>query len=443
MNKIFKIILAFYILFAVIGACLLSLDFMRTKDIAFIDLLFNTTSAICVTGLSVSNLATDYTAYGQLVMLLLIQFGGLGFMMLAGVVLLIADKNIELSQKKAIKEQNYLPNFKEIISFTFRLFILVIFVETIGCLLLTSVFWQQMSLKEAIWAGAFHSISALNNAGFSTFENNLVQYRDNFIINFTITSLIIIGGLGFVVIDEFYKFYKKQRKRLSVHARIVLYSTIFLIIFGFLFFLFFEMDNQKTLGNLTSYEKVITSYFYSINLRTAGFNTIDISGLNDETLFLSSFLMIIGGGPGGTAGGIKTVTMVIILVYVYNILKNKDCIIFKRKISSQTIEKSIVIFVSAIFFMIISIIILSIKEDSTNTNFLKIMYEICSAFGTVGISVGNGGPLSLSANFSVFGKIYIMCLMLLGKVGVFAFSMALIGKTRKNRIQYLVEEVTL
>lgn len=442
MNKIFKIILITYISAAFLGAFILNFDIMRTKDIAFLDLLFNTVSAVCVTGLAVSNIATDYTIYGQMVILILIQIGGFGFMTIAGIFFLLIGRNIDFGHTKLVKEQICYPSFPDVMKFAIKILYFVVVLELIGTIILGAVFMEDMPIKKALWYGLFHSVSALNNAGFSIFESNLVSYRANLIVNLTIIFLVIAGGLGFVVVDECIKFYKKRILRLSIHTRIVLISSVFLTLFGAIFVLIFEWDNAE-FSHLNLYEKVLASLFYSVNLRTSGFNTIDVSLLNDQTLFFSSFLMIIGAGPGGTAGGIKTVTVVVLFLYTYNTLKNRDCIIMQRRISDKTIQKSFIILVVAMFYIMISVILFSIFEDRHNKQFLQILYEICSAFGTVGLSTGDGGNLSLSANFSGFGKIYLITLMFIGRMGVFAFSIAVLGKNKKSRIDYPVEEVIL
>ncbi|CZE47516.1 TrkH family potassium uptake protein [Campylobacter geochelonis] len=443
MTKFFRSILLSYIVAAITGAFVLSLDVMRTKPLEFIDLLFTTTSAVCVTGLTTLNLATDFTFYGQCVVLALIQLGGFGFMMIASMILIFVGKNIDFQSKFLIKEQLDYPHMQGLIKFSKKAFFFVVGIEFVGAVLLALIFWFDMPFKEALWAGIFHSVSAFNNAGFSTFETNLMGYRDNFFINLIISSLIILGGLGFLVLSEIYGYRKDKNHKFSIHTKLVLLFTPIFIVLGFVIVLLFEWYHKGGLGDLSAYSKIISSYFLSVNLRTSGFNSIDLSFLNDETLFFSSILMVIGAAPGGTAGGIKITTVAVLLIYAYQTLRGRECIVFKRVIPDETIKKAFLILIMAMFYVVISAMILSAFEDTQNKMFLPLLFEICSAFGTVGLSVGDGGVLSLSAKFGEFGKIYIMTLMFLGRVGVLMFSAAIIKSYKKTSVSYPKEEVIL
>ncbi|BDQ27537.1 hypothetical protein ASB1_12130 [Helicobacter heilmannii] len=207
--------------------------------------------------------------------------------------------------------------------------------------------------------------------------------------------------------------------------------------------LLFEWDNPKSIGSLSTWAKVMAAFFLSVNLRTAGFNTIDMTNLHDESLFFSSLLMVIGAAPGSTAGGIKITTLTILLAYAYHALKGQEVVLFKRTIPQSTVKKSFLIFIVALFYIVISAMLLSATEDHQNKFFLHLFFEICSAFGTVGVSTGNGGDLSLVAKFSSFGKLYLMLLMFMGRVGVLVFSLALVGKSKTRHVHYPEEEVVL
>lgn len=443
MNKIFRFILLSYVLLALLGAVILSFDVMRLKPIPFIDLLFNTSSAISVTGLTTANLATDFTRYGQLVILALIQIGGFGFMSIVSLILVFIGRKVNFSERRILQESIDLPNMSGIIKFIKKILVFIVIIELIGSIILSINFMRYQPVGDAIYNGVFHAISAFNNAGFSTFRNSLVDFRGDFVVNITISLLVVLGGLGFLVMSEFYEYKRKKIVQLSPHTKIVLVSSIFFILFPMFMLLLFEWDNPKSFGDLSLYEQILSAFFTSINFRTSGFNSIDMSSLHDQSIFFSSIFMVIGAAPGGTAGGLKITTVVVLLVYAYSALQNKDCVLYKRTISDETIKKAFLIFVISIFYITVSILILSAVEDVENMNFLPILFEISSAFGTVGLSLGDGGDLAFSATFDTFGKIYMITLMILGKVGVVIFSFALFKDKNSSAVKYPKEDIVL
>lgn len=237
-----------------------------------------------------------------------------------------------------------------------------------------------MNLSEALWASVFHSISAFNNAGFSIFESGLMPYRDDFWINFVITSLIIIGGLGYFVLLELYFFSKKRFANLSLHTKLVLISTVVLIVFASLVVFLFEYHNPKSIGEFSLFDKTISAYFTAVNYRTAGFNTLDLSTFKDVSLFFGSLFMIVGGAPGGTAGGIKVTTIAVLLIYAYWSIKDSNTRIFNFEIPTETINKAFIITVSSIVYIITCVLILSLIED--DKSFLPLLFEsICYSRG--------------------------------------------------------------
>jgi trk system potassium uptake protein TrkH len=261
-----------------------------------------------------------------------------------------------------------------------------------------------------------------------------MRYKTDISINFVITSLIIIGGLGYFVLLELY--YRKKQKlfRISTHTKIVGIVTVFLILSCMFMLLSFEWNNPKTLGGLSLIDKITASYFTSVNYRTAGFNTIDLGGLTDANIFFGTIFMIIGGAPGSTAGGIKVTVFAIIVISTWHTLKGSSYPhVFNRSISQETVNQSVAILMVASFYVIISSVFISEWE---RLSFLKTLFEVCSAFGTVGVSTGNGGVLSYSALFSDFGKMNIILLMIIGRVGVLAFTIAIIGEAMESRIKY-------
>jgi trk system potassium uptake protein TrkH len=310
----------------------------------------------------------------------------------------------------------------------------VLILEFIGALILTVEFSKTYDFDEAMWYGVFHAISAFNNAGFSLFTDSLMGYNANTIVMITICMLVVVGGIGYFVLIEILE-NRKSMSNFSIHSKIMIYGTLFLLIFGTILFLSLEWDNQKTFSDFSTYEKILNALFLSVNFRTSGFNSIDIGMLNDSSLFFSTLFMITGGGQGGTAGGIKLTTVAVLIVALIYVLRdnNQEPNIFKRTIDQRIINKALAIIMLASFLVLFSTLLLVETQDLP---FLKILFEVVSAFATVGVSVGNGDILSLSERFDSFGKSIIILLMIAGRVGVFAFGVILVGKSKKINFKY-------
>jgi len=408
------------------------LPFAHHGELRFVDALFTSTSAVCVTGLIVKDTALDFTPTGQLIIMALIQIGGLGYMTAVTFLAVIRRKKIGYRDRLILQESLNYPGMGGLIQFLKIVFGSILIIEVVGMIILTLRFWADMPLDKAAWYGIFHSISAFNNAGFSLFSDNMMGYRGDYVINITIPVLIILGGIGYLVLTELYHYQKKEILRLSTHTKIVLWMTLILIISGMILLLSLEWNNA--LKELSWSEKFLATWFASVNYRTSGFNTIDLSTLSDANLFFSTFFMMIGGAPGGTAGGIKITVIALALLGVWFTLKGDTHVhIFKRSISPYQINKAYAIFFIATMYVIASTVLLSEIE---RLPFLRTLFETCSAFGTVGLSTGNGGSLSYSALFSDFGKFNIIVLMFMGRIGVFAFTIVIVGKTLKSRIKY-------
>lgn len=340
-----------------------------------------------------------------------------------------------------LKESLNHPGMDGLVRFVKIVFASIVLIEVAGMVILTLRFWVDMPLGKAAWFGAFHAISAFNNAGFSLFSDNLMGYRADTIINITIPLLIILGGLGYIVLLEIYNYRREKLLRVSTHTKIVLWMSSILIILGMVLLLSMEWNNPKSFGSMSTYEKILAAWFTSVNYRTAGFNTIDLSTLSDSNLFFATFLMMTGGSPGGTAGGIKTTAVALALIGVWYTLRgNTNAHIFRRSLSSYQINKAYAIIFIASVYIVMSTIILSEIE---RLPFIRILFEATSAFGTVGVSTGNGGVLSYSALFSEWGKINIMILMFMGRVGVFAFTIVIVGKAVESRIKYAEGKVII
>ncbi|PAF41576.1 potassium transporter TrkG [Helicobacter sp. 11S03491-1] len=446
--KSIKFLLFSYIGIALMGALLLTMPFAHHGKIKFLDAFFTSISAFTCTGLIVKDTALDFTPLGQGIILALIQLGGFGYMSMLGLLYVFFHKNLNNAERNMLKEALNYYSYEGLTGFIKKIFIYVVIIEGIGAVILSIDFSMRFGLAEGIWHGVFHSISAFNNAGFSTFSTNLTGFRKDFLINIVVCLLIIIGGLGYVSIAQLHfftyqKFYsqKSSKNRLSLHLKIVLSGTLILILSGMIMLLILEWKNPHTFQNFTLYEKILGAFFTSVNYRTAGFATYDLSGLYDSSMFFSTLLMIVGGAPGGTAAGIKITTVAVLLAFCRSILTNSQPRLFHRAISEDVIRKAIVIFLIACIYVLGTNLILAIAEPEVR--YLPIMFEVSSAFATTGVSTGNGGVLSLSANFNDFGKSMMMIVMISGKIGILAFSLALFGRSKPSRVELVEERIML
>lgn len=443
MNSAKEIRLIIWTFLAIIaaGTFLLSLPISTTKPISLADAIYTATSATCVTGLIVKDTPLDFTYFGQGVILLMIQIGGLGYMTIATFMAIMLRRKLSHRDQMILKTSLNYDTFSGVVRFLKIVFKMVLAIELLGALLLSIRFALDMPLGKAVWFGLFHSLSFFNNAGFSLFSNSMMDYKFDPAVNLISTTLIIIGGIGYFVILELYYFRQKELTRISTHTKLTLSTTLILIVAAMFLFLSLEWFNQKSIGDFDAFGKLITGYFYAINLRTAGANSIDVGTLSDSTLFLSTIFMVIGGGVGGTAGGIKVTTFAVIAIATWHSIKgHSDASVFKRTIPHQTVMQAFTILLVGTFYIIAATILISETQD---VRFIKIIFEVASAFGTVGLSTGNGGVLSLSANFNDFGKMVIVFIMLAGRIGFLAFTLAFIGKIEEKRYKHAEGRIIL
>ena len=439
-HKYVRSIFLGYLFIIFLGAVLLSLPISHIGKIEFIDALFTSASATSVTGLIVISTSEVFTFTGEFIILVLVQIGGIGYMSLVIIFFLSFNQKLNIDEKRAMKQSLDLPNL-HVGAFAKKILAFVLFIEFVGAVILTLRFLDKYEFPKAVWFGIFHSISAFNNAGFSLFPDVLIGYKSDTIVLFTVCFLIISGGLGYFVLIEIYE-NRRFSKRFTIHTRIMLYGTIILIVFGMLLFLSIEWNNPKTFGNLSFYDKILNAFFLSVNFRTAGFNSIDLASLKDSSLFFSTLFMMTGAGQGSTAGGIKITTVAILIITVIYILKesNQQPSIFKRTIEQKVINKALAIIISSSFFVLFTVLIL---VETQNLPFMNILFEVVSAFATVGVSTGNGDILSLSQQFDTFGKIVIIILMIAGRLGVFAFGIILVGKAKTKHFKYPVGKIII
>ena len=427
-----------------IGSVLLMLPICNnTTPTAYLNNLFIATSATCVTGLVPVVTSEQFNILGQIVIIILIQIGGLGFLTFLNLLLIMVKKKISLTNKLVLQEAlnqpslNDLPKFvKNVIKYTF-------IVEVLGAIILAFVFIPDFGIVKGIYYSIFHSISAFCNAGFDVLgANSLIGYQNNLIINLVIPGLIIMGGLGFIVwfdvahcIKKEYgkrsKFSKKHLfKSFSLHTKLVIIATVVLLLAGAVLFYLCEFNNIKTIGGLPLFDQIQISFFQSATLRTAGFASVDMASLHPSTKLMMCVLMFIGGSPAGTAGGIKTVTFAIGVLEVYNIYHGrKEVTAFSRRIPKRLSVRSFAIISMALAIVFLSIFALSITEQAP---FIDICFEVVSAGATVGLSA------SLTPYLSVFGKIVIIMLMYIGRIGPITM---MISFARKSYMQASKKEV--
>ncbi|MDQ1244661.1 MAG: trk/ktr system potassium uptake protein [Campylobacterota bacterium] len=432
-HKYVKTIFYGYIIIILTGALLLMLPASHIGELSFIDAIFTSASATCVTGLIVTSTSENFTFMGEFIILLLLQIGGIGYMTLVTVFFLFVKNSLSMDEKRVMKQSLDMPDL-HVNSFVKKILSLTLAIELIGATVLTIQFSESYDLLDALWQGIFHSVSAFNNAGFSLFTDSLIGYNNDTVTILTLSFLVILGGLGFFVLLEIYE-NKKFSKRFTIHTRIMVYGSLILIFIGMILFLSIEWDNPKTFGGFTLYEKLLNSFFLSINFRTSGFNSIDLASLKESSLFFSTIFMMIGGGQGSTAGGIKITTAAVLIVAVLYILKNsnQEPNIFKRTIEQKIINKALAIIMLSSFLVLFATLLL---VETQNLPFIKILFEVVSAFGTVGVSTGNGDILSFSYHFDTFGKSVIIILMIAGRLGVFAFGIILVGKAKTKHFKY-------
>jgi len=440
----FRYISAVYISLIILGSFALKIPFAN-RGLSFIDSLFTSTSAICVTGLIVKDTALDYTLTGKAIILFLIQIGGLGYMAVASLFMTIFA--IKPDKRQNIIAQQELGLFSRDNTLTFlRLVVLTTFiVEMLGFILLFLGFKDNFGFNEAVAHAVFHSVSAFCNAGFSSFSDNLVSFFYNPVVSLTVAFLLIVGGLGFIVIVDTIERLKREKRYLSEHSRIVIYMTIILIVFGTSAVYVLEYGN--VLSGSSNILKLIVSFFTAATPRTAGFSLLDVNKLLPTTLIILVMFMFIGASPGGTGGGIKTTTFIIIGNFFTSRLRGfKSVNIEKRRIPEEQVNKALTLFLISLILIIVMISILSFTERTIieERGLLPLIFEEVSAFGTVGLSMGSSvnSALSLSHDFTVFGKLMIIITMLAGRIGPLTL-VATVLKRKSESFKYPLAKVQI
>lgn len=402
----------------IVGTFLLMLpQATRNEALPWSDALFTAVSALCVTGLVVVDTGTTFTHFGQLVILGLIQIGGLGVMTVSSLLLLTLGKHLSLKECIVVQEGLSLPARQRLILVLRSIIIFTLVTELLGAGLLYLRFADRFSPLTAAYYGIFHSVSAFCNAGFGLFPNNLEGYVGDWVVNWTVSTLIIVGGIGFLTLMDLRQYLAPTggpRRRLTLHTKLVLAATLLLILGGAGLIYLLEFGN--TLAGLAPGTKYLASYFQSVTCRTAGFNTLPVGVMNSATLLVMIVLMFIGGSPGGTAGGIKTSTAgVLVLTFVALVRGRAETGAFGRRFPREAVQKSLAILLVAGTILLAATLVLVLSERQllprTGDYFLWLLFEATSAFGTVGLSTG------ITPFLTVTGKLVLVALMLIGRVG--------------------------
>ncbi|MFF2480729.1 TrkH family potassium uptake protein [Paenibacillus sp. NPDC058071] len=432
-----RILVSGFAVIILIGAVLLMtpLALSEGAELRFLDALFMATSAVSVTGLAVVDTGTFFSTPGQIILLLLIQIGGLGFMTTGTLIALMLRKRISLRERLILQEAMNQTSMQGIVKLVRKVIVYSLLIEASGWLLLSIRFAFDMPLGKAIYFGLFHSVSLFNNAGFDIFGQfrSMTDYVGDPLINIVSMLLIVLGGLGFVVISDLLDW--RNCRKLTLHSKVVLTTTGLLIAVGAIVIFIFEFSNANTLGSLNAGEKVLASLFQSVAPRTAGANTLDYSAMRQATLFFTVILMFIGASSGSTGGGIKTTTFATLIGAVLAMVRGRqDIVMFRYRLAKDRIYKALTITMLSVALVIFVTMLLSTTEDQ---QFMKILFEATSAFGTVGLSAG------LTPHLTDFGRVIIMFTMFAGRLGPLTLAYALGPKTEKELYRYPEGKITI
>ncbi|AGH80613.1 potassium uptake integral membrane protein KtrB [Psychromonas sp. CNPT3] len=404
-----RVILVSFLAILLPFALLLTTPFFSVSGLSFIDALFTATSAISVTGLGVVDTGSHFSVSGKILLMLLMQIGGLGQMTLSAILLYMFGLRISLRQQSITKEalgQNNSVNLRRLVK---HIIVFACVAELIGMIFLSFRFVPVLGWREGVFSALFHAVSAFNNAGFSLFSDSMTSFVGDPTVNFTIAGLFILGGLGFTVISDLHGNRLRGFNHLQLHSKIMLIATPCLLLVGTLLFWFLEKDNMSTLGILSTGEQWLAAFFQSATARTAGFNSISVENLTHPALLVLMVLMMIGAGSTSTGGGIKVSTFVVAMISTWSFLRQNDkVVILKRSVPWSTVTKCLAIIVVSFMVLIGAMFALMISEDAPMS---MVMFETISAFATVGLTSG------LTAQLSEPGKVIMIVVMIIGRIG--------------------------
>jgi len=423
------------------GAFLLWFPFSSSGGhLDFIDALFTSTSAVCVTGLAVLDIGKDLSFAGQIITIFLFQIGGLGIITFSAFLFGIMGRGISFKGREIVQTTFLHKPKRDFFIILKAVLISTLAVESLGVMVLFIRFSQEFPSGTAFYYAIYHAISAFNNCGYSLFSDSLIRYQGDWIINLTIMVLIIIGGIGFVVQHEVVSRFRGKQNHLSTHSKIVIYTTVFLILSGTLLFYFFERNH--VIKDIPVQSQILVSFFQSITPRTCGFNTVDIGSLQNDTILILIILMFIGASPGSTGGGIKTTSATLLLLLIWNRWKGYEEVnVFNRTIPKEQITKTIsIIFAAALSVCLITSILLlaggeNLPPQQSRHFFVEYLFETVSAFGTVGLSMG------ITPNMNDIQKLAIIIMMFAGRVGPLTLAFSLALRSARKGITYAEETV--
>lgn len=414
-----------FILLILIGTLLLSLPISQKQPFSIFAAFFSATSSVTVTGLMLIDPAKDLTYFGQIVILLLIQIGGLGFVTFAVITALTLGKKLSLRYQALALETFNQTSMSRIRRTALSVFKFTLAIELAAVLILTLWWWRYESFSEAFFMAVFHAVSAFNNAGISLFEGSLINFAGDPVTIFVISTSIILGGLGFSVLADIYQ--KQSWGTFTLYTRLMLLGTLCLNLVGFALFWLIESHNPNTLGSLSLPHQGLASWLQVISARTAGFTTMDPSQLRESSMFLLIVLMFIGGGSLSTASGIKIGTFLVLLAVVRSyILKNREVVLMHRAVGTETIQKAVALLMVAGILVCLSTFLICLFDEQP---FLLVLFEVMSAFSTTGMSA------NLTTSLSTSSQILLVILMFVGRLGPLTLVYSL-GTQRHSRVQY-------
>ena len=433
-----QLIAAGFFILILFGGSLLTLPFFSRsgESTHFIDALFTATSAVCVTGLTTLNTAEHWNSAGQFLIMTLIEIGGLGFMMIPILFFAIAKKKISFSMRIVLKEALNLEEMSGVIKLMIYILKFAVVIQVIGAVALSVVFIPEFGWAKGIWFSIFHAVSSFCNAGFDLLGDSLLADQTNVYPIMVVSALIIAGGLGFIVWRDILSYHRV--KKITLHSKVALSVTALLLIGGFILFLITER-NGLTLVKGTFTERLANTFFMSVTPRTAGYYSIDYLQMSHAGLILTMFLMYIGGTSGSTAGGLKTTTLGILLIQMHAMFKGKTrAEAFGRTIRQAAVLRALTLFFVTLSLCVVAIMVLSVTETIPKTSGIEyIAFEVFSAFGTVGLTMG------LTPDLTLIGKLVIISLMYIGRVGIMTVVFSLLVKANRAEANYKYPEESI
>jgi trk system potassium uptake protein TrkH len=410
----------------------------HSGHISFIDALFTSTSAVCVTGLIVQDTATYFSSFGKAVILILFQLGGLGIMTFSTLILLVAGKKISIQDKIIIQQGYHHASAKNVKSLIKNIFFYSLIIEFAGTLILFLHWHRKFSGPKGLFLSLFHSVSAFCNAGFSLFSDSFVSFRGDVLVNITVVVLIVLGGVGFLLLSEgsdiIASLWRRKRGQTSLHSKLVFLMTFILIVFSFALFLLMEWN--KSLEGFSVKEKILSALFQIVTPRTAGFNTMDLNTLSYAAVFLLIFLMFVGASPGSTGGGVKTSTLGVLLAFVKSKIIARDSVsLFYRTLPLDIITRAFTVITLSICVISLSSFFLFLTQSGMSMQ--EVFFEVFSAFGTVGLSLG------VTPRLTTAGKAVIILTMFIGRIGPLTLLYAFSRQKAFGKFEYVEETVMI